>query len=381
MKVPKLHCHKASGQARVTYQGRHRYFGKWGDPSTIEAYHRWAAEIASGEPQAPKPGSGILVSEIVALYLEYTGRYYAPSSSMHLIVKKALEPLVLLYGSTPAAEFGPKALRVVRGTWLNPDDGEPLTRNTVNKYTGTVRRMFRWAASQELIDVTVYQALATLDNVRKRRTTARETAPIMPVNDRHLEKVLAIAPRVMRDMIQVQLLTGARPGEVCALRRGDIDVSGDVWLAVLQEHKGAWRESAQPRTIAIGPQAQVIIKNYLLRPADAYVFDPREAVAERPAKKHRRRPGQAETKRLTARKVRDHYDAASYRHAIERLCEKAGVPAWNPNQVRKLAATRAREVFGLDGAQILLGHSNANITEVYAKLDQARLVEIAKRLG
>lgn len=382
IKIPTLQHHRASGRARVSWQGRHIYFGRFGEAETEERYRRWCAELLTGEAQTPERGAGLSVSELAARYMVHARDYYQPDSPMHVMIKNALEPLIRLYGSTPAAEFGPKALRTVRGVWLDPERKRVLSRRTVNGYTGCVKRMFRWAASNEFVPVTTYQALATLDNLRKLRSTARETQSIEPVSQRHLDAVIAVAPRVLRDLIRVHALTGARPTEICELKRGYIDTTGPVWLATLEEHKTAWHEHAKPRIIPFGPQAQDILRPYMLRPGEAYIFDPREAVAERPAPKDtRRRPGQPETPRKSDRRVRDHYDKDSYRHAVATLCERARVPVWTPNQIRKYTASRVRERFGLDGAQVLLGHASADVTEIYARLDEARLVEIAKELG
>ena len=382
LKIPALHHHKASDRGRVSWKGKHIYFGKWDDPATHEAYRRWIAELITGEAHTPKPGAGMTVSELALRYIDHCSGYYPPHSTMHGLVKNALDAVVALYGSLPLDEFGPKALRTVRGTWLKREHGKPLSRCSINKFVSIVKRMFRWAVSQEFVDVTVYQALATLDNLKKGRSGARETKPIEPVSQCHIEAVLKIAPRIIRDMITVQMLCGARPGELCALKRGDIDTTGPVWLATLEVHKTAHLEGARARLIPFGPKAQAILKPYMLRPMDAHMFDPRESVAERPAPKgQRRRPGQPETPRKSDRRVRDHYDKDSYRHAVATLCERARVPVWTPNQIRKYTASRVRERFGLDGAQVLLGHASADVTEIYARLDEARLVEIAKELG
>ncbi len=61
------------------------------------------------------------------------------------------------------------------------------------------------------------------------------------------------------------------------------------------------------------------------------------------------------------------YDNDSYRWAISRACEKAGVPHWYPNQLRHTAATRIRRESGLEAAQVVLGHSKADVTQVYAE--------------
>ena len=40
-----------------------------------------------------------------------------------------------------------------------------------------------------------------------------------------------------------------------------------------------------------------------------------------------------------------------------------------------------RREFGIDVARILLGHSSAVMTEVYAELDSAKAIDAAKRTG
>jgi integrase len=53
-----------------------------------------------------------------------------------------------------------------------------------------------------------------------------------------------LSPTVV-DMLEVQRLTGMRPGELCGMRPGDIDRAGDVWIfrpgSHKMEHKGRLR--------------------------------------------------------------------------------------------------------------------------------------------
>ncbi len=93
------------------------------------------------------------------------------------------------------------------------------------------------------------------------------------------------------------------------------------------------------------------------------------------------------------RRPRDRYDAAAYRHAITRAVEavnserKAKDPAavsvedWSPNQLRHAAATQIRKEFGLEAAQVVLGHTSADITQVYAERDQALAARVVKQIG
>mgnify|MGYP005635283217 CR=1 FL=1 len=49
--------------------------------------------------------------------------------------------------------------------------------------------------------------------------------------------------------------------------------------------------------------------------------------------------------------------------------------------MRKYAATKVREKYGLDAAQALLGHTTADTTEIYARVNQNKVIEIARELG
>ena len=131
IKVPPLHHHRASGRARVSYRGKHYYFGVWGRVETEQAYRRWAAEFVSSGGVELEAVDELPVSALVAHYLNYTRTYYPPTSSMHDIIGRALAPVVNLYGNVPVSEFGPKQLMAVRGVWLYPEHGRALARATV----------------------------------------------------------------------------------------------------------------------------------------------------------------------------------------------------------------------------------------------------------
>src|SRR5262249_11801491 len=124
-----------------------------------------------------------------------------------------------------------------------------------------------------------------------------------------------------------------------------------------------------------GPQAQEIIKPFLDRGVEAYLFSPREGV-EGYLKKAGRRINHARSRRPGER-----YQVASYDRAIANACERAGVPHWAPNQLRHTRATELRKEHGLDTARAVLGHTSPVMTEVYAELDAAKAAEVMERLG
>jgi site-specific recombinase XerC len=57
------------------------------------------------------------------------------------------------------------------------------------------------------------------------------------------------------------------------------------------------------------------------------------------------------------------------------------LPHWHPNQLRHSAATTIRKTFGLEAAQVILGHSRADVTQVYAERDNAKALEVIRKIG
>jgi integrase len=147
-----------------------------------------------------------------------------------------------------------------------------------------IRRMFAWGVENEIVDVAIYQALKTVAGLRAGRTKAVETEHIKPVDGKIVEATLAECSPVVAAMIRLQLLTGARPGEICNLTPSMVNRSGKVWEARLIEHKSAWR--GKERTIFIGPKAQKILLQFLLRDAHAPCFSPSESEVWRREKRH-----------------------------------------------------------------------------------------------
>ncbi len=50
-----------------------------------------------------------------------------------------------------------------------------------------IKRMFRWAASEELVPVSVYQARLTIEGLKRGRSGAKETGRVPAVPDNYFE--------------------------------------------------------------------------------------------------------------------------------------------------------------------------------------------------
>jgi integrase len=409
--IPTYRKHGASGQAVVNICGKTIYLGPHGSKASIREYDRVIAEwLARGRAPEPTVETSISLNVLCARYLQYAIGYYQKNGRCTKVVpgiKSVIRYLREWYGAEPAAEFGPVALKAIRQRMV--DDG--LSRRYVNDHVDRIKRMFKWGASEQLVPHDTYQAISLVAGLRRGKSAAHETAPILPIDDTTVDATLPFLTSVVTDMIRLQRLTGMRPAEVCSLRPCDLDRSQDVWVYQPESHKT--EHHGRSRLIFIGPRGQEILQPYLSRDPGACCFCPTEADAERRRRQHARRvvpigcgnrPG-TNRKAKPKRKPGNQYTADSYRRAIHRACDQAFPHAtlggrgdlndgevkelrrwqsehrWSPNRLRHSAATDVRKQFGLEAAQIVLGHASANVTQIYAERDVAKGVEVARAIG
>lgn len=387
-KVPSFRHHKATGQGYVELNGKRLYLGKFGLPETLNKYHQTISEwLAAGRRLQVDPDK-ISITGILARFWTFAEGYYRtpqgnPSDSLANF-KSTIRELRALYGNTKAADFGPRALKAMRDKFIQ--DGH--SRKHINKLISRIKQIFRWAVSEELIHSEVIHALETVPGLKRGRSVAPESVPVRPVAAAHIQRIQSIVSRQIWAMIQVQLFTAARPGEIVIMRPIDIDTSGSTWLYRPITHKTAYRE--MPRTVYIGPRAKEIIIPFLRdRALVDFLFSPVEADRERRAALHTDRitplscgnvPG-SNRKDAPATKPGQHYTTNTYRRAIERACAVAQIPLWTPGQLRHNAATVVRREFGLEAAQLLLGHAKADVTQLYAEVNELKAIEIAAKIG
>lgn len=406
---PKYCLHKGTKQAVVSLQGKRIYLGPYGSRKSHQRYQeilkRWEADRDAAptpptplEPKVPKitpamlrekrkAGSPLTVNELVFVYRQHTQEYYRKNGKVTReasIIDDAIRFLRKHHSTTFLHEFGPVALDELRNGMIAELD---WSRNHINKQVSRLVRMFTWAAEKELVDAAVPLALKSLAGLRKGRTKARETSKVECVRDSIVDATLEHLPPIAADMVRLQRLTGARPGEICSLRPADIDRSGDVWLYVPDEHKTEHHE--KHRVIVLGPRAQALLRDYLDRKPASYCFSPAEAERirrerEAAVRKTPRNYGNSRgTNRVSKprRKPGTRYTTDSYRRVIHRVCEKYGIEKWAPNRLRHTSATEIRKRFGLEAAQVICGHESADITQIYAERNLELAREVARELG
>lgn len=342
-RIPSYQHHKATGQARVRIAGKDHYLGRYGSPESHERYDEIIAQFLETEP-----GTSTTLSALLAVFwAECKKRYGGKGRGTYGYAgnwRPTIRLLRIHFGDLRAEDVGPVKLRKLLEDTAEEND---WSLTYVKMHLARVKQIFEWAAGEELISITAFQRL----KVCKIRN-GRKTKPIPPVDDELVDRTLPLLHSNISDMVQLQRLTGMRPGELVIMRPEDIDQSSDIWVYVPESHKTEHR--GKTRTIYIGPKAQAILAPWLIE-AEDYVFPTRRA---------------------------RHYTSDSYRRAVTRVCEKHGIPRWSPHQLRKAAATKIRSALDVESAASVLGHSSSVVTQQhYAAADRARAIEAAKMLG
>lgn len=381
---PSYRHHKASGQAVVTIGGKDHYLGRHGSPESHAEYDRL---IAHWRLERAGYSKAMSVAELVERFLNHAKTYYIKGgrqTSEYANFKRAVGPLLDTFAALDADRFSPKALKRVREAWITSG----RVRTSINHDVRRIVHVFKWDVEEELVQGGTHYALSKVSGIKKSRTTATEATPVLPVSDEVVAATLPYLSSVVADMVRFQRLTGCRPGEVCALRPMDVERHQDAWKYRPESHKT--EHHGRERVIPLGPKAQAVLASYLdNRASDQPCFSPQEAEQEMRAERlaNRKTPlrygnGKGRNvKPAPRRKPGTGYTKDSYRKAIQRACEAAGVPVWAPNRVRHTTLTEARREAGLETAQALGGHASANVTQIYAERDYAKAREYAIQHG
>jgi integrase len=400
--------------------------GTFGSQKSRERYQRVLATLEQHggrypEAQDGQPAGDLTVAEVVLDYWRHAENYYrlvdgSPSGELSNL-KDTFKALVRLQGDLPALSYGPRALstfrdHLINGTWLTSEEIQErkaknrptrLCRRVINQRVNHVKRLFRWAVSQELVRAEAYQGLLTIGDLRKGYAGTFDYAKVPPVTEDQVAKTLPFLPPQVAAMVQLQTLMGARPTEVCLMRwRAITDRDKGVWWYRIDPneiepelkaaarranlHKTAHRETSDGassvKLLPIGPRAQALLTPWLRDNPDEFLFQPREAlVAMRKKKGGKAAKGGNRAKASPKRSPREHYDRHSYAQAVRRAAQMARVKLWHPHQLKHSCGTTVRGQFGVESSQVYLGHNKMATTEIYAEKNMRQVAEIALKVG
>ena len=428
---PKYRKHKSTGQAVCTLDGRDHYLGRHGTKASEDEYNRIISEWLANGRRLPAI-TAVTVAEVIKRYWPFVEQHYRKADGAQTSevtgIRYSLRPLRHLYGTLPAAEFGPLKFKAVRLLLVDGyEHGKyghqnPVCRRTVNHRMERIRRLFRWATENELIPPSVYHGLLAVRGLQRGRTEARESPPVRPVPEALVDAIRPFVSCTIRALIDLQLLTGARPGELTIMRGRDLDTTGRIWIYKPESHKT--EHHGHQREIYLGPQAQLIVKPFLQTNLEAYLFSPQQAEAERFKIMRENRQSKVQPSQISRKKKNpkqkpgDVYGVTAYRRAITRACmqafplpldllpmakkrgekvavytarvneaDRGAVKKWyrdhhfHPHQLRHNAATNLRREYGVETARIILGHKNVLATQIYAEVDKIKAMKVIGEVG
>lgn len=198
-----------------------------------------------------------------------------------------------------------------------------------------------------LVPTDTWQRLTALEPLHPGLDTVKPSRQVPPVDDAVVDATIPKCLRDVQAMIRIQRLTGMRPGEVCRMRKADIQEYDGIHLYVPPKHKT--QRFGKARIVAIGPRAWEVLEEWYLR------ADPAIPIFGR---------------------TRD-----AYYQAVRAAALRAGVDPWAPNQLRHNVSSEVTSVHGVEAEAAYLGH-DANIGQrVYAARDIRTAVMVAKSMG
>ncbi len=336
------------------------HLGEFGSKESKAKYKRLIAQWSAKLP-VEVPANARTVAEVLEAYRTWAEAFYGDvPRGRYRNLLPTIRTVRELYADLPADQFTPKKLKTVRQAFIDSGNG----RTHVNTCTRRVIAIFAWAAEEELVPGSLVHSLREVRSLERGRGGVSEGKPVQTIDQTTVDVTLTELTTVVADMVRLQLVSGARPGEICNLTPEQIDRSDDVWYYRPVQHKNVHR--GKDRVVCFGPRAQEILTKYLLRPNDQPCFSPREAMRQRFEQReqnrktpfscgNRSKPGQR-CRRIE--QVREGYDAMSYRRSIHRafpapdgtegktLRRWKSEHRWSPNRLRHTKATQVREQFG-----------------------------------
>ena len=361
MRQPKYRKHTSRDFAFVEWRGqRHRLPGKYGSAESRDAYASFVAKhVAKGVPikiERPAPDQlQITLLSLATRFLDYAKVHYRGTAGEYSNCRQAFKYLKD-FASHPASDFGPLKLKAVQQKMV----GAGCSRNYINSQVGRIKRLFAWGVSEELIPTATWQALLSVQGLRAGRTKATEHPKRRPVEWADVAATVEHLGPVVKAMVLLQWLTGARPGSIFNATPGQFDRSGA---------DGLWRWRPRHKTehlgaelvIPVGPQAQRVLAPFMDRDQGEVMFSPRASGA--------------------SGRYGKQYNRFSYRQAVHRAQVRAKVRQWSPYQLRHSRGTVVRGLYGIEGAQAALGHESLSSTQVYAGRRAKLAEQIAAEIG
>ena len=219
MRMPEIKFHAKKREYYCYLNRKYRYLGRSKADAERVKIRILAAE-ASCEMIGLENRGPVLVVDLVAAFLNS----HQDSSSL-TNYRLAGRYLAETFAITPVSEFGPNSLRAVREKIV----ASGVSRQYINKLVGVIRSIFNWGVSHEMVSAETAGSLKYVRAIGQRHSISPESPQVTPVNESDVAATLPFLSPTVAAMVQLQLITGMRPSEVCELRLSEIDRSASTW--------------------------------------------------------------------------------------------------------------------------------------------------------
>lgn len=387
---PSYLLHKPSNRAYSRINGKVVYWpGAYGSQESRAAHRMYCAQLlAHGQtaamamrPEAlAETNKNVIVASLVGQFLKYADRYYRDKTGKKTSTDKrhkhAAKTLLDLFPTFLVSQFGPKQMRLFVENMMSSG----LARRTINYRLTATKQMWKWAAAEGVIPIDDYNRIRDFPSIPVGRFGLPEPKEVLAVPEKTFLATLPFIPAPFNVIAELNRLTGCRPAEILAIRPADLDTTITPWAWRIPQHKSSWR--GKQKVLYLGPRCRELLTPLLEQTQPGELIFSWEGVRKERAQSRQKKAKEAGRRASRNGKTKgDEIHVWNYGAAIGQAAKAAGVEHWTPNQLRHLKATELRREYGLEAAQIALGHTRADVTQIYAERDAARLRELAERTG
>lgn len=379
--VPNYRHFKPRNLGFVEFNGSRTYFpGEFQSDESVAAYHEWLRnEFLIAVLAKSKQRTKLSIGQVALLYLAWAKEYYGTEkNSTYWHQRGAIKPFSLEYHDTMADDFDALMLEEYRDRFakqkLKRDDKLTMAKTTVNDRLTRIKMMFRWAAKNRHISKESLTLLLEAKPIQAGRQEVRVLPEREAITLEQLEAVACQAEPMVADMMRMQWLTCCRPSSLFRATPKQFKADADGMLIWRPRHKNEWR--GKKLQIPIGPKCEEIVRRYLERAPEAFLFRPVEMVTNRSKKEqfdrefYRKKIGQAQSRADIA-----------LEKELKRALKPTENQVWTMYQIRHGRVTAEVDSHDLTVAKAVAGHSTVKSTEVYSHADLSIAKKAARERG
>lgn len=212
-------------------------------------------------------------------------------------------------------------------------------KTLLNYHTG-LSAFFKWALNEELVGINPVVGVAR---------PKPEQRVIQPIPEEHIRAILKSIGKSdyslrHRALILLLLDTGMRVSEICSLTKRNTDLKAKSLKLIGKNNK--------ERILYFSPTTAQALWKYCAQHDGIYLFATKDGFQ---------------------------LDRNNIRHVLERLCKKAGVPAYSPHDFRHTFAVNfLRNYPNIYALQQMLGHSTLDMVKRYLAISERDIQQAHK---